>query len=134
MNRLLLALPLALAACGSASQVPEPNGNAVREKINNETASYGECVLGAIRSIEIGDRLASTLADQAFKSCRGSRDALLAEVLRFRRIGHPSEPEATSKVSAEQSVINLDADLRERVLVIATQRRLGGETGTNASN
>ena len=136
MKRLLFALPLLLAACGSSSETAAPtpaNGPAVREKINGQTRAYNDCVMGAIKSIEMKDRLASTLADEAFKNCRSMRDTLLADVLEFRRIGHPSEPQDISKVSAEQSVLNLDADLRDRVLVVATQRRLG-ENGNNAAN
>lgn len=134
--RLFITLPLVvLAACGQtpAEQQP-PEGAALRERINQRTAEYGECVLGAIKSVALDGSLASTLADQAFKNCRGSRDVLKADVLAFRRLGHPSEPEANSKVSADQSVLNLDADLREQVLIIATRRRLGEEAGNNAAN
>ena len=137
MKRLLLALPLLLtvSACGETPAEQQPvEGPVLRGKINQRTADYGGCVLGAIKSIEIRERLASTLADEAFKNCRGSRDALTADVLAFRRLGHPSEQQSYSKVSAEQSVINLDAGLREQVLVIATQRRLAGETGKNAAH
>lgn len=134
MKKLLLALPLVLAACGSATEAPPPDGNAVRESINRQSVAYGECVLGAIKSVEIKDRLASTLADEAFADCRSMREALLAEVLRFRRIGNPSEPEASSRLTAEQSVLNLEETLREKVLAEATVRRLSDENGNNAQN
>lgn len=134
MKRIFLALPMLLAACGSATEAPQADGNTLRESINKQSVSYGECVLGAAKSIEMKDRLASTLADEAFRSCRSMREALLADVLRFRRLGHPSEPDATSQVSAEQSLVNLDADLRQQALVFLTQRRLSDENGNNAAN
>lgn len=135
MKKLLLALPLALAACGSATEAPPPpDGNMVRESINAQSIAYGECVLGAIKSMEIKDRLASTLADEAFANCRSIREALLADVLRFRRIGNPSEPEASSRLTAEQSVLNLEETLREKVLAEATVRKLSDENGNNAQN
>src|SRR3546814_5041840 len=75
-------------------------------------------------SSDLKDRLAPALADEAFANCRASRDVLLADVLKFRRIGHPSEPEANSMVTARQSLLNLDADLRENFLAVATKRKL----------
>src|SRR3546814_13661546 len=80
--------------------------------------------MGAINSIESKDRLAPALADEAFANCRASRDVLLADVLKFRRIGHPSEPEANSMVTDRQSLLNLDADLPENVLAVPTKRKL----------
>src|SRR3546814_15358090 len=130
MKKLLLALPLALAACGSATEAPPPpDGNMVRESINAQSIAYGECVLGAIKSMEIKDRLASTLADEAFANCRSMREAMLADVLRFRRLGNPSEPEASSRPPAEQSVLNLEETLRAKVLAEATVDRTTGVRG-----
>src|SRR3546814_17245705 len=106
----------------------------VRESINAQSIAYGECVLGAIKSMEIKDRLASTPADEAFANCRSMREALLADVLRFRRIGNPSEPAASARLTAEQSVLNLADTLRATVLAEATVRKLSDENGNTAKN
>src|SRR3546814_1243634 len=121
-GRIAAAALLALAACGPSSEAPAPpvEGAAVREAINRETVAYADCVMGAINSIEIKDRLAPALADEAFANCRASRDVLLADVLKFRRIGHPSEPEANSMVTARHSPPNPAAILPENVLAATT--------------
>lgn len=138
MKQLLLVLPLVLAACGSASETsppPQSEGTALRAQINRTTVDYADCVKDAVQNVVDGkDKLASIMADEAFAACRPRREQLLADVLKFRRLGNPSEPEANSKVTAEQSVLNLDADLREQVLIMATQRRLADENGKNAAN
>src|SRR3546814_16696170 len=101
MKKLLLALPLALAACGSATEAPPPpDGNMVRESIKAQSIAYGDCVLGAIKSMEIKDRLASTLADEDFANCRSMREALHDDVLRFRHLGNPRDPQASSRPTA----------------------------------
>lgn len=129
MKKFLLVLPLlGLAAC----QAPEraaTEGEATRDAMNKATIAYNDCLMSAINTIEIKDKLPPVLADEAFAACTKERETLSAEVLKFRRIGYPNEAQDRSERTARYSVTDLEAQIRERLLAIAAKRRLGMESG-----
>lgn len=138
MRYLLLAGPLLLlAACGQSNNpAPEPSeGVALRQSLNEQTADYANCVIDAGEHlVDSVDKLPGQMADEAFAACAPRREQLLSDVLKFRRLGYPPEDEARSQAIAEQSVTTLENELRDRVLIITTKRRLAEETKTNVAH
>jgi len=129
MKKFLIVLPLlGLAAC-QAAEPPVTEGAATRDAMNKATVTYNDCLMSAINTVEIKDKLPPALADEAFATCAKQREALSAEVLKFRRIGYPNEAEDRSERTARYSVTDLEAQIRERLLAIAAKRRLGKESG-----
>jgi len=117
---------LGLAACDDGTQPPPPSkGAEAKAAMNDASLRYGECVDKGSKTVPVAEKTSSEIADEAFAGCKDDRQTLLDAVLHFRRIGYPSEPQATSQAVAEQSVTELEDSIRERALLTATTRRLG---------
>jgi len=130
----LLALTLALAACGKPPPRAEPEGQLARDAMDKAAAAYNDCVVNAAKAIDIaplqsGDVQAGTAADSIIKGCVAERKALIAKVYDVRRIGHPSDPTTVSQSVAEQSVDAIEGELRERAVTTIVSRQVDTKPG-----
>lgn len=126
----ILALTLALAACGNPPTRAQPQGQLARDAMDKAAAAYNDCVVRAADVIDIaqmqsGDLQAGTAADTIIKGCVAERKALIAKVYDVRRIGHPSDLPAVSQSVAEQSVDAIEGELRERAVTTIVSRQVG---------
>ena len=125
----ILALTLALAACGNPPPRPEPAGQQARDAMDKAAADYDTCVRNAAEAIDIapmksGDLQAGTAATALIKGCVAERVALIAKVLDVRRIGYPKEIPSVSQSVAEQSVDAIEGELRERAVTTIVSRQV----------
>lgn len=120
---LALASLVALAACGTQDAPPPSEGQATRAAMDANIAKYQACVLDHVKAVSVVTDQHATV-DEAFAACRPLRATLGDDVLKFRRIGYPSEDAATSKAVADQSVGVLDQELRDQALVVAVTQKL----------
>ncbi len=127
---LALTSLLVLAAC-EAKQAPPSEGQATRAAMDEGIAKYQACVLDYVKGTGVITDQHATV-NEAFAACRPLRETLGNEVLKFRRIGYPTEDETTSRAVADQSVSALDVELRDQALVAAVTQKL--KTPVEAAN
>ncbi len=120
---LALAPLLVLAACGSQTAPAPSEGQATRAAMDADIAKYQDCVLDHVKGTATVTDQHET-ANEAFTACRPLRETLAGEVLKFRRLGYPSEDMEMSKAVADQSVSALDVELRDQALVAAVTKKL----------
>lgn len=127
----LALVPLVLLAACEAKEAPPSEGQATRAAMDEGIARYQACVLDHVKGTGVVTDQHATV-NEAFAACRPLRETLGNDVLKFRRIGYPSEDEATSKAVADQSVSVLDQELRDQALVAAVTQKL--KTPVEAAN
>ncbi len=126
MTRASYALALlALGAC-DVSPPPRPSvaGIEGRRRVDAATKTWSDCLDMTVKAAATPLIQAADAAETAFKTCAPKRDALVAEVGRFRRLGEPKESATNNAAVAEASVAAIETDLRSQTEVTAVSWKL----------
>jgi hypothetical protein len=119
-----LFLALLLVSCGNPPPRAPAAGQEARKAMDAASTAYAECVNGAALAAVPKDVLPGTAAIDAVKSCKETRATLVARVAAFHKLGAPNEAPNVTAAVADQSVIAIEGELRNRAVTSIVSARL----------